>query len=298
MAAKYDVVSRPVVSRWMTWYRPGRSVPLNGSGGQRRSDLHPSAVWARRRRRSTASGSGASEIDSPTWTTGRRRAAARHEPVEQVLREHRESRAAAAGPTGGRRSRERPRADRTARRPAAAASRASVSTTSAQPGASHLARAADVHAAERDVGQQRIVLAGGVDGGHASRLDRRSASRCWPAGAAAARCCRSAALAARSRPGRSGRRPGWLRRVVAGADARHLGVRSQAERAFDEHVAVADQQHARRAIATQHGPGRVVQRQAVGLIEPRFERVRVERQVVPLRVARGCPDRWSARASR
>ena len=75
-----------------------------------------------------------------------------------------------------------------------------------------------------------------------------------------------------------------LRRVVARAHARDLGARTQAQRALDEDVAFADQQHARRPVAAEHGPRGVVQRQVVRLIEAGFEGVRRARQIVPLLV--------------
>ena len=63
-----------------------------------------------------------------------------------------------------------------------------------------------------------------------------------------------------------------------------LGLWAQSQCVLDKDVAVADQQDARRPIAAEDGPGRVVQGQTVCLVQRGLKRVSGRRQGVPLGV--------------
>ena len=173
-----------------------------------------------------------------------------------------------AGPTGGRRSRARRLAGRPVRRRAAAAFRARSARRPPRPARTRRRATADVHAGERHVGQQRVVLSRPALTALRSVRPRPAPTRPLSSGG-----CSSSTLL----PVGQHRRHEAVQHeqveslglgcVVAGTDARDLGVRSQAECALDEDVAVADEQHARRAVAAEDGPGGVVEREAVGLVE-------------------------------
>ena len=137
-------------------------MPLNGgggSGGPTCTAVRPGATTST----PTASGSGASETDSPTWTTGVAVLLRRHQPVEQVLHQHREAGLQrqvglvdveaenADSPTGLFAHQQQRRLGRGQHDVGPA-------------GRVESAGAADVHAGQRDVGQQRVVLAHGADG--------------------------------------------------------------------------------------------------------------------------------------
>ena len=70
-------------------------------------------------------------------------------------------------------------------------------------------------------------------------------------------------------------------------DTCNLGGRAESERPFDEDVAIADQQHTGWPVPVQHGPRRVVQPEAVRLVQVRLERVGGGRQIVP-------QNKWAA----